>query len=122
MPIGQANAKLNLAQVELGDGNLEAAERHLEAACDQLTAIGALEGRREVVVSLRLALAAGRRDRERFRDLWKRLEDGWPDGWQLVRDHPWLLAIAADLADLAGWQEAEELRALASELEERLSN
>ena len=120
-PAKRALADLKLAQVELGTGDFEAALDHLDSACETLAAIGAPESEPSLVHLIRLALAAGRRERDRWSDLWSHLSQGWPEGWRLEPDHPWLLATAADYAREAGWEEAaSDARSLAEDLRAHL--
>ncbi|MFB6375711.1 MAG: hypothetical protein ABEN55_21955, partial [Bradymonadaceae bacterium] len=104
-PTSIATGKLNLAQVELRAGNLDHGYDHLRTATMMLEHAGAEELRRELLHLLRLTHAAGTEDAANFQQLWSEFEAGWPKGWQMNKDVPWLLETAGEYAMEAGWRE-----------------
>ena len=111
----------NLAQIELREGNFGAALHHRETADRVRATLGSMDEDDDIRHLFDLTHAAGTRDLAGFDQVWTSLEAGWPKGWRLADDFPWLLETAATYADQAGWTDrARRLRALAADLWRRL--
>ncbi len=115
--------RLNLAALQLRSATPGQALETLGEAEELLEAMNASDRWTGVRHLIRLAAQAAKKDRDGFAERWELLDDGWPDGWSLFKDHPWLLETAAEHAEAAGWTKAtEELQRLAAELWERLGD
>lgn len=114
--------RLNLAQVELHDGNFDAARNRLESGARMFDEMDSGEWE-ELRHCIRLALACGMGRWEESDRLLKRYCDGWPDGAYGVVDHPRLLELAARFATEANdTDKASKLLGLALQLWQKLGD
>lgn len=97
-PADIAIASLNLAQVELMEGEIGAAGEALETAEAYLDRCGRTSQFIRLVRLVRLAFRAGGRDWEGYDESLGHYADGWPSSAEIVRDYPWLLEMAGDYA------------------------
>ncbi len=121
-PASEPIARMNLAITELQAGRLEAACDEIRATERVLDEVEARERWADLLELMHLAVACATGDEEAVRRHAEPLEEGWPEEWQVTRDHLSLLEIAADYAAEAGRDaRAGELRRIASEIRESLN-
>ena len=121
-PLATASALLNIAQIDIEVGQFQQALRRLDECDEILEAIGSEQLYGNLRLLVRLAVAAGTGNSDRFDELWGRLPRDWSDHG-VFNDHPMVLETTAGYASDNNWSpQAEELLQLARRLWQRIGD
>lgn len=119
---GEAAVIMNLAQIETKTKNFVEAERFLAIAWQRATS-DPPESLRGLLDTNEIALAAGLGHWTRVDEYLSSYADGWPRDFHVLKDHAWLLELAAEFAREAAKPEPEQrMLALALELWQKLDD